>query len=390
MDAIRKLEFDRRTARFLQAAALDEVLLFSHAQALGASTQSFPNLSYLLGIETGSATCLVRLSRHRPPVLTSTSYFLIADLERLHPDVVCVYSPQSTFGDTVVDQLSGWDDIGLVGGDEMPRALWLGLTSRINADRLAPLDDLLARQRLAPDETQRADQEKAGTLVDALFDLLPGQPLRTEPLWMTQRRLEAAALLLGADHCTTWATVGPCPDFCHSAKGLAWGTPQDGDQFLLGVMLTVQGTWGHAIRTFHLGRPSSLATRLNAEIVSIQDEIVRYLQPGVDLSVIDAQVETLYSDRFEGQLSAARRFRTLHGLGFSYEEPLASPIFRHPFDKPSGRAPETVRAASGMVFEVHPNVFLPGAGAAAVGDMVLLTDAGPLRLTQYPRGINPL
>jgi len=64
-----------------------------------------------------------------------------------------------------------------------------------------------------------------------------------------------------------------------------------------------------------------------------------------------------------------------------------SPIFRQPFDKPSGRTFEALYAAAGMVFEVHPNIFLDGRGAAAIGDMVLLTEAGPQRLTRFPRDI---
>jgi Xaa-Pro aminopeptidase len=37
-----------------------------------------------------------------------------------------------------------------------------------------------------------------------------------------------------------------------------------------------------------------------------------------------------------------------------------------------------------MVLELHPNLFLPGIGGAALGEMVIVTETGAERPTGYP------
>ena len=51
---------------------------------------------------------------------------------------------------------------------------------------------------------------------------------------------------------------------------------------------------------------------------------------------------------------------------------------------------ETEREASipiqtGMLLELHPNVFLPNEAAGAIGDMVLVTENGYEILNRFPR-----
>ena len=39
----------------------------------------------------------------------------------------------------------------------------------------------------------------------------------------------------------------------------------------------------------------------------------------------------------------------------------------------------------GMLLELHPNVFIPGEAAGAIGDMVLVTEGGYEILNKFPR-----
>jgi Xaa-Pro aminopeptidase len=52
---------------------------------------------------------------------------------------------------------------------------------------------------------------------------------------------------------------------------------------------------------------------------------------------------------------------------------------------PKGAAkPGPIAARPGMLFEFHPNIFVPGLSAAAIGDMVLVTETGNEILTGFP------
>jgi Xaa-Pro aminopeptidase len=41
-----------------------------------------------------------------------------------------------------------------------------------------------------------------------------------------------------------------------------------------------------------------------------------------------------------------------------------------------------------MLFEFHPNIFIPGLGGAAIGDMVLVTETGNELLTRFARRLS--
>jgi Xaa-Pro aminopeptidase len=38
-----------------------------------------------------------------------------------------------------------------------------------------------------------------------------------------------------------------------------------------------------------------------------------------------------------------------------------------------------------MLFEFHPNLFVPGVAGAVIGDMVAATDGAPEIMNQFPR-----
>jgi Xaa-Pro aminopeptidase len=111
------------------------------------------------------------------------------------------------------------------------------------------------------------------------------------------------------------------------------------------------------------------------------------LRPGLPLAGVEAAMEARLRD---GTLLAAHpdmvRFRGGHGLGFSYEEPLLTEAFRQHFDRAAPPATDHgIELAGGMLFELHPNIFLPGLGGAALGEMVLVTPEGPEGLLRFPR-----
>lgn len=73
-------------------------------------------------------------------------------------------------------------------------------------------------------------------------------------------------------------------------------------------------------------------------------------------------------------------------MGFFYEEPIVGTPFPQPYLATANvRASEPILARPGMVFQFHPNFFVPGRGAAVIGDMILVNKSGCERLTNFRR-----
>src|SRR6185312_15859553 len=92
-------------------------------------------------------------------------------------------------------------------------------------------------------------------------------------------------------------------------------------------------------------------------------------------------------DQYGERTSKIFRFRHGHALGLSYEDPVASLAFPQMYDSLSGQRAAPVEVMSGMLFELHPNLFVPDIAGAVVGDMVAVTPHGPRILNVYPRNL---
>jgi Xaa-Pro dipeptidase len=192
-----------------------------------------------------------------------------------------------------------------------------------------------------------------------------------------QAELDCFARASGAETCRTWLTVGPVPDRCRFTPYENQNVPREGDQVLLGIMVLLHGHWGHAIRTGAIGRPTPAAERLFADVEGLHAAMFAALRPGVDLRVVGNA----------GVLPAADglfQFRSGHALGHSYEDPTGTPEFPQPYEGLPSPA-QFATAQPGMLFELHPNLFIANEGAASIGDMVLVTGDEPEYLTNHPR-----
>jgi len=78
------------------------------------------------------------------------------------------------------------------------------------------------------------------------------------------------------------------------------------------------------------------------------------------------------------------RFRNGHALGHSYEDRIGSAPFTQPYDVTGAAPPPSILAQAGMLFEIHPNLPIPAVAGASLGDTVLVSEAGPEILTQFP------
>jgi Xaa-Pro dipeptidase len=143
------------------------------------------------------------------------------------------------------------------------------------------------------------------------------------------------------------------------------------------------GHWGHAIRTGSLGTaPSAAARKVFKMVEDMHTGMLAHLHPGSDLR--DAGDAGLTKDP---TLGPHFQFRGGHALGYSYEDPIGSAEFPQPYD-PTAKIPAEPRIVEpGMLFEVHPNLFVDGVAGASIGDMVLVTADGPELLTKHPRNL---
>jgi Xaa-Pro aminopeptidase len=74
-------------------------------------------------------------------------------------------------------------------------------------------------------------------------------------------------------------------------------------------------------------------------------------------------------------------------LGYAYEDPVASLAFPNAWEPKPEKARAVIETLPGMLLELHPHLFVPGAGGAMIGDMVVVTETGYEVLTQYPRDL---
>lgn len=372
--------FERRLAslqEWMRGQGLEALVVFGHGSALAMTTRSHGNLRYLLGWDPDFAQSVMVLPATGLPGLVVANIFAVqfAQEQAWLPHVRFAKGP--AMAKEIASLLpAGAKRIGLVGRDEIPFVLWNALAGAGAADWIDCTAEI-SRRRAMKDETELGYHRAAAQICDEMFERL-GPALRSgAPVFRIQVELENHARSRGAELCRTWLTVGKIPDRCRFGRDENLNIPREGDQALLGIMLILQGHWGHAIRTGALGRPTPANERIFAETEGLHRAMADALKPGADLAVVgNAGVIPPREGLFQ--------FRSGHALGHSYEDPAGTPEFPQPYEG-TNAPPSPARAHPGMLFELHPNIFVAGEGAASIGDMALVTESGHEFLTNYPR-----
>lgn len=360
------------------------MLVFGFGSALGAGSTSHGQLRFFSGWDGHESLSLLIVTTGEARLLVG-SPFMLPLARTLRPDLNAEHVPPHRWGEALAALLRD-GPAATVGFDEMPRRIDAALAQAGLAGEIA-LDDAAARLRLIKDDAALGLHRQAAALCDVLFDRIGAELARGLPAWEIQLNLETLARRQGADYCRSWLTVAPAADYPRYWPQEARRVPERGDQVLFGVALTVDGHWGHGIRMGSIGPQKPEHAALAGHVEAMLAAGLPALRPGLPLAGAERAMEAVLARRLDARdLACARRFRNGHGLGLSYEEPLATDVFRQHFDPGAPPAVASDLAlAPGMLFELHPNLFLPGLGGAALGEMVLVTPDGPECLLRHPR-----
>ncbi|MGJ8544529.1 MAG: M24 family metallopeptidase [Sulfitobacter sp.] len=365
------------------------VLAFGFGDALGAGSASHGALRYLTGWNGQEAQSLLVHCPRGDMLLLSSPFMLAAAQEQL-PGMQITAAPTPQWAAIVAAQLAGagTGSIATIGFAEMPNIAHTPLIAALHDQTLIAADANLARQRMIKSRPERAALRAGAAICDDLFAALPGLLRGGQAAWQIQLALETRARMAGAGYCRTWLTARPAADRPRYWPQECRAIPAEGDQVLFGIALTRDGYWAHGIRMGAIGpaRPDHIALWQAAHDALHAGRAA--LTPGAPVPAADAAMQTaITAAQNRNPWQNINRFRSGHGLGTSYEEPILSDQFpQHwgPDAFRSNAAPAPVTVQPGMVFELHPNLFVPDLGGAALGEMYEITDTGAAPFLRTP------
>ncbi|RVT99271.1 aminopeptidase P family protein [Rhodovarius crocodyli] len=374
---------------WMRDQGLAALVVFGQGSAPAMATRSHGNLRYLADWDSDFAPSVLVLLPEGAPHLVTAGIFQSAMAEDTGRFASVTFGKGPALSQAVVGLLPK-GLVAIAGRDEIPLAIWQGFAAA-GALEWPDATPEFARRRMLKDATQIALHREAAGICDAMFAALPGLCLSGRSTWQIQVALEALAKNAGAELCKTWLTIAPAADRCRFWRDENARIPQPGDQVALGMMVLFHGHWGHAIRTMHMGAPGQAAQAMYDVVRRAYDAMLARLQPGLKLADANAPFEAETGACLErlGHPPGPRgefRFRAAHALGHSYEDPIGTAEFPQPYDGPAAVASDLL-VQPGMLFELHPNLFVPGVAGASIGDMVLITEGGPEVLTRYPTGL---
>lgn len=373
-----------------EARGCRALAVFGMGSMIGPGSRTHGSLRYLCGWDSAHTNAVLVLRTGERPRLLVTNIFG-SIYGRDHFEVAEVsFVPAPSLGERAAalcaETRRDGSGLGVIGRNEMPVPLWEGLLAGLPGAEWVDLTGEIERRRVVKSVEELEKHGQAAAIVDELFETLRREIRTPRPGFQLQADLERAARYAGCEFCKTWLTIAPEADYCRSAIGECGRTPQEGDQVLLGIYLMRDGFWGHAVRMGTFGRPTDAHRRAHAIASEMQDAMLGELQPGRDLNAVQRAADAVLARRLTDEERARLfYFRHAHGLGYSYEDPIVTAPFPQPYapSPPCGPLP----AEPGMLFEFHPNLFVPGLGGGAVGDMVVVTDESHRHLTAYPRDL---
>lgn len=374
----------------LTEQGLKALIVYATGSALGPSSRTHGYMRYLCDWDSHHAPSVLILRPGNPPVLLVPNIFLVFLAQQYFwiKDARFVKIPDFVREIAAVLVQSGLTQgaVGLVGRNEMPAPVWEGLKDQLPKAEWTDFSRTLDECRVVKDALQIAMHERAAEICDEMFTTLAREIRTPKPAFQLQADMERTARYAGCEYCMTWLTVMPAADYSRFFKEECQRTPQPGDQVFAGIYMIYEGHWGHAIRGGSFGAPTDAQRKVFDIALEMEEAMLARLKPGADLFGIQAAAEAVVHQHYpRADEMKIFRFRHGHGLGLSYEDPIASVPFPQLYDNPPKQKQPALEIKPGMLFEFHPNLFVPEVAGAVIGDMVTVTAGGPRILNKFPR-----
>jgi len=265
--------------------------------------------------------------------------------------------------------------IGLVGA--LPFDQYLLLTEQVPV--VADLNPAYTRLRLLKSEEELAALRHGAELTDAAIEALASalRPGATD--YQVLARAEDAYVRLGGQHHIHYLGITAMDEPVVSVPA-QWPTGcviQHRDLITCEISAAAPPEYaGQVLRTFTVGAPATaLFAELHAVAVAAFDAVAATLVPGAraqDLAAAAGVIE---------QAGFTAIDDVVHGFGGGYLPPVV-PAPGRPMP-----APDLVLAA-GMTLVVQPNVVTrDGRAGVQTGELLVVTENGPGRIHQFPRGL---
>ena len=233
-----------------------------------------------------------------------------------------------------------------------------------------PSSDLVESLRAVKDESEIATMRRAGALSDEIFASLAqkrftGRTERELAWWIERSFREAGAEGVSFDSVVAAGATASSP---HAVPGDRPIEP--------GVLVTIDagcvldGYCSDCTRTFAVGEVPSRLAELHALCLEAQLAGLAAVRPGVHGRDVDA---------------ASRVAIEAAGLGTAYGHGLGHGVGLQIHEGPTLRPESTDVLEAGNVVSVEPGIYLPEDAGVRIEDLVLVTEGGCERLTQFTK-----
>ncbi len=256
-------------------------------------------------------------------------------------------------------------------GDQTWARFVLALQRALPAAGFGPANAVLAPMRAVKDAAEIEALRRAGAAVDAI-----AADLRTES-FAGRREIDVHRVLvermLAAGHeRANFAIVATGPNAASPHHEPGDRVIADGDVVLCDFGGTMDGYCSDITRMFCVGEPAPEVRDAYAVLVEAQETGVRTATVGTSCEAVDAATRAVISEAGYGEYFV---HRTGHGIGTEAHE--------DPYVVSGNRTP----LVAGHAFSVEPGIYVPGRWGMRLEDIVVATDAGPLRCNQAPRDL---
>jgi Xaa-Pro aminopeptidase len=340
------------------AALLEEPLLVAGPPyVLGGQA----NVRYLIGLQSSNAAVLVE------PDATATLYadFRYAARGREVEGVTFVETARNLLPE--IGALLAGRRIGF----EEAHLPYVGYRALVEAGVDAvPTSGLVESLRAVKDEGEIEILRRAGALSDQIFGALARERFsgRTERdlVWWVERTFREA----GAED-VSFPTVVAAGETATSPHAVPGEQPiEKGVLVVVDAGCIVDGYCSDCTRTFAVGEISERLSEIYALCLEAQQAGLDAVAPGVRGRDADAAARSLID---EAGLGEAFGHGLGHGVGIQIHE------------APTLRPESTDVLEPGNVVSVEPGIYLPGEGGVRIEDLVLVTEEGRERLTQFTK-----